>query len=95
MVLVPLSILVQYCHLPYLIQAMTKIEQYVIDRVREKRKEAGLSQIELSQKLNMSDSFVSHVETPNRRAKYNINHLNALAKVFKCSPKDFWPDKPI
>jgi transcriptional regulator with XRE-family HTH domain len=74
---------------------MTKIEQYVIDQVREKRKEAGLSQIELSQKLGMSDSFVSHVETPNRRAKYNINHLNALAKVFKCSPKDFWPERPI
>jgi transcriptional regulator with XRE-family HTH domain len=74
---------------------MTKIEQYVIDRVREKRKEAGLSQIELSQKLNMSDSFVSHVETPNRRAKYNINHLNTLAKVFKCSPREFLPEKPL
>jgi transcriptional regulator with XRE-family HTH domain len=74
---------------------MTKIEQYVIDRVREKRKEAGLSQIELSQKLNMSDSFVSHVETPNRRAKYNINHLNTLAKVFKCSPREFLPERPL
>jgi predicted transcriptional regulator len=52
---------------------MTKIEQYIIDKVREKRKELSISQIELSQKLNMSDSFVSHVETPNRRAKYNVN----------------------
>ena len=74
---------------------MTKIEQYVIDQVREKRKAVGLSQIELSQKLSMSDSFVSHVETTSRRAKYNINHLNALAKVFKCSPKEFWPEKAL
>ncbi len=55
----------------------------------------GLSQIALSEKLNMSDSFVGHVETPKRRAKYNINHLNALAKIFKCSPKDFMPEKPL
>jgi hypothetical protein len=43
----------------------------------------------------MTDSFVGHVETPNRRAKYNVNHLNALAKIFKCSPKDFMPEKPL
>lgn len=73
----------------------TKIELYIIEKVKEKRVEAGWSQILLSQKLNMSDSFVSHVETPNRRAKYNINHINALAKIFKCSPKDFIPEKPL
>ncbi len=66
---------------------MTKIEQYVIDQVREKRKEAGLSQIELSQKLNMSDSFVSHVETPSRRAKYNINHLNGQKNRYDSNTK--------
>jgi len=73
----------------------SKIEKFVIAKVKEKRETAGLTQIVLSQKLNMSDSFVGHVETPRRRAKYNINHINALAKIFKCSPKDFFPDKPI
>lgn len=73
----------------------SKIEKYIIDRVRERRKELGLTQLDLSQKLDMSDSFISHIESPNRRAKYNINHLNAIAKVLKCSPKDFWPDKPL
>lgn len=42
----------------------TKIELYIIERVKEKRIEKGWSQILLSQKLNMSDSFVGHVETP-------------------------------
>jgi transcriptional regulator with XRE-family HTH domain len=73
----------------------TKIEKYIIEKVKEKRIEFDYTQIALSQKLNMSDSFVGHVETPKRRAKYNINHLNALAKVFKCSPKDFMPEKPL
>jgi transcriptional regulator with XRE-family HTH domain len=73
----------------------TKIEKYIIARVKEKREELGYTQIALSQKLNMSDSFVGHVETPKRRAKYNINHLNALAKILKCSPQDFLPEKPL
>ncbi len=74
---------------------LTKIEKFIIAKVKEMRIYHGLSQITLSQKLNMTDSFVGHVETPKRRAKYNINHLNALAKLFKCSPKDFMPDKPL
>jgi ribosome-binding protein aMBF1 (putative translation factor) len=74
---------------------LTKIEKYIIQAVKDKRIEAGLSQIALSQKLNMSDSFVGHVETPKRRAKYNFNHINALARIFKCSPRDFIPEKPL
>ena len=74
---------------------LTKIERYVIAKVKDLREKHGYTQIALSQKLNMSDSFVGHVETPKRRAKYNINHLNALAKVFKCSPKDFLPEKAL
>ena len=73
----------------------TKIEKYIIEKVKEKRMELNLSQLALSQRLDMNDSFVSHVESPKRRAKYNINHLNAIAKILKCSPKDFWPDKSL
>ncbi|MBX3253509.1 MAG: helix-turn-helix transcriptional regulator [Chitinophagaceae bacterium] len=73
----------------------TKIERYIIQKVKERRIKVGLSQLDLSQKLEMNDSFVSHVESPNRRAKYNINHLNAIAKVLECSPRDFWPEKSI
>lgn len=43
----------------------------------------------------MSHSFVGHIETPNRRAKYNVNHINALAKLFTCSPKYFLLEKPL
>lgn len=73
----------------------TNIEKYIIDKVREMRITKGFSQMALSQKIGMSSSFVSHVESTKRRAKYNINHLNELAKIFECSPKDFWPDNPV
>lgn len=74
---------------------MTKIEIHIIEKVKELRKEKGLTQLELSHKLNMNDSFISHIESSSKRAKYNINHLNEIAKIFECSPKDFWPEKPL
>lgn len=74
---------------------MTEVDKYVIQQVKAKRLALNLSQLTLSQKLGMSDSFISHVESDKKRAKYNLNHLNELAKIFQCSPKDFLPELPI
>lgn len=70
------------------------IEQYVIDFVRDKRNSIGMSQQKLALELGVSKSFISSVESKNYPAKYNIRHLNVLATVFNCSPKDFLPEKP-
>ena len=74
---------------------MTEIELYIINKVKVMRTDLGLSQLELSQRLEMNDSFVSHVESNTKRAKYNVKHLNELAKVFNCSPKEFLPETPL
>jgi transcriptional regulator with XRE-family HTH domain len=73
----------------------TKLDLYIIERVRAMREERGMSQIALSQALGVADSFVSNVESVKRRDKYSLNHLNLLAKEFKCSPREFLPDKPL
>jgi len=73
----------------------SKIEQFIIDKVREKRLKLGISQAELAHQLDVSEGFIGNVESPNYRAKYNVNHLNDIAKVFKCSPRDFWPKEPL
>ncbi|WP_093113027.1 helix-turn-helix domain-containing protein [Salinimicrobium catena] len=74
---------------------MSEIELYVINEVKKRRLEKGISQSSLSCKMDMSNSFVSHVESLKRRAKYNLNHLNKLAEILECSPKDFWPEEPL
>jgi len=76
-------------------KSSSKIEQYVINRVKELRLEKNISQAELARLLDVSEGFIGNVESKNYRAKYNLNHLNALAKLFKCSPKDFLPEKPL
>jgi len=73
----------------------SEIDMYVIEKVKELRESVKMRQIDLSQHLGMADSFVSNVESSKRRDKYNIRHLNELAKVFTCSPQDFLPKKPI
>ena len=96
MVLAPLQFQLKFRLFVYKIyRLLTKIELYIIEKVKKIRLEKGLSQLALSQKLDMNDSFVSHVESHSKRAKYNLNHLNALAKVFDCSPKDFMPEKSL
>ena len=74
---------------------LTKIETYIIARVKDKRVAAGISQANLARMLDVSEGFIGNIENPNYRDKYNVNHLNELAKIFKCSPRDFLPEKPL
>jgi transcriptional regulator with XRE-family HTH domain len=71
------------------------IEAYVINKVREKREALKLTQSELASELNLSNGFIGQVESSKYPAKYNLNHLNQLAIIFKCSIKDFFPDAPL
>ena len=73
----------------------SKVDLYVIDRVKEKRLEKNLSQADLAYELNMSVGFIGKVESTKYPTHYNIKHLNDLAKILKCSPQDFLPRRPI
>lgn len=73
----------------------SKIDTYVIERVKAKRLERGLSQADLANELGMSVGFIGKVESPNYPSHYNIKHLNDLARVLKCSPQDFLPKKAL
>lgn len=72
------------------------IQQYIIDRVREKRQAKGISQEKLSIALGFeSQGYISKIESQNYDDHYNIDHLNEIAKIFKCSPREFWPEEPL
>ncbi len=70
---------------------ISNIEQYVIDKVKERRIKFDLTQADLADELKMSKGFIGNVESPKYRAKYKLEHLNKLAKIFNCSPRDFLP----
>ena len=73
----------------------SKIDQYVISRVKDKRVENNLSQADLAYELGMSVGFIGKVESTKYFSHYNLKHLNDLAKILKCSPQDFLPKRPL
>lgn len=73
----------------------SNIDNYVINKVKEKRIEKKLSQAELAYELNVSVGFIGKVESANYPSHYNIKHLNQLANILDCSPQDFLPKKPL
>nr|WP_294991570.1 helix-turn-helix transcriptional regulator [uncultured Sediminibacterium sp.] len=73
----------------------SKIDWYVISQIRTIRLDKGMSQEELAIHLNLSRGFIGHIESPNFIAKYNLEQLNLIAKLFKCSPRNFLPENPL
>lgn len=73
--------------------AISKIEQYVIDFVRELRTSKDLTQEDIGNILSLSRSFIKNIESSNQTHKYNLTHINALADHFEMSPTDFLPKK--
>lgn len=69
----------------------SKVEEYAIQKVKEKRNQANMSQAELSYRLGFSTGFVGQAESSKYSTKYNLNHLNKLAQIFECSISDFLP----
>ncbi|HSZ34673.1 MAG TPA: helix-turn-helix transcriptional regulator [Puia sp.] len=72
-----------------------KIDLFIISQVTKMRNQHGYTQEDIAIHLDVSTGYIGHIESPNFRAKYNTSHLNELAKLFKCSPKDFMPEKAL
>ena len=73
----------------------TEIELFVINKVKEFRKAAKMSQRKLSMELRLGSSYVNRAENYKLREKYNLNHLNELSKIFNCSIADFLPSPNV
>jgi transcriptional regulator with XRE-family HTH domain len=67
------------------------IDLYVIDKIREKRKELDISQRGIADILGCSAGFIGEVESEKFVTKYSIHQLYLIAKEFECSPAEFFP----
>lgn len=67
------------------------LDEYIIEAVKIKRKEAGISQAELSTLMDLNDKYIGAVEGKTVETKYNLNHLNKIAEILDCSIADFLP----
>ena len=73
----------------------SKIDSFVIEKVKERRLALNISQADLAYELGVSSGFVGMAESPKYSTHYNIQHLNDLARILECSPQEFLPKQPI
>jgi len=76
-------------------ESLDEIERYVIRRVKEVRESKSITQEELSLSIGKNIGFISQIEAPSKKAKYNLIHLNLIAIALGCSIKEFLPNEPI
>jgi transcriptional regulator with XRE-family HTH domain len=73
----------------------SQIDLYVIEKVKEKRIAAKMSQADLAYELGVSNAFIGRVESPSTLTRYNFQHINKIAAILDCNLKDFLPEKPV
>ena len=67
------------------------IDLFVINRIKEKRKELNVSQRGMAAILDCTAGFIGQVESENSDTKYSVHQLYLIAKDFECSPADLFP----
>lgn len=72
---------------------MSSLEFHIITVIRKKRTKRKKSQLQLSQAIELADGLIGKIENPKQPDKYNISHLNQVARVLNFSPKDLMPRK--
>lgn len=74
---------------------ITKIEKFVILRVKEIRIKNNFTQSDLAEILSVTPGFIGKIESLKYGSKYNLNHLNKLSKYLNISPKEFFPENSL
>ncbi|EFI17151.1 transcriptional regulator, XRE family [Bacteroidetes oral taxon 274 str. F0058] len=74
---------------------LTEIEKFVIGEVKKLRTERNMSQADLALSIGVSIGFIGKVESLRYNSKYNLNHINNIAKTLNISPKDLLPKEHL
>ena len=69
----------------------SKIDLFVITRIKERRMQKNISQRGLAAILNCSPSFIGQVESEKFDVKYSVHQVFLVAQFFECSPAEFFP----
>lgn len=64
--------------------------QYIIDRIKSIRINKGISQIELSLRSNLSQSFIANIEKGKKQP--SVFTLLKIADALEVNPQDFFPE---
>jgi transcriptional regulator with XRE-family HTH domain len=64
--------------------------RYIIDKVKSTRVKKGISQVELSLRSNLSQSFIANIEKGKKQP--SVLTLIRIANALEVNPQDFFPE---
>jgi len=64
--------------------------QYIVDKIRAIRIKNGVSQMELSLRSNLTQSFIANLEKGKKQP--SVLTLIRIADALKVNPQDFFPE---
>ena len=73
----------------------SNFELAIVDLVRQKRRENKLTQENIATCLDVTPWYIGQIESLTEPSMYTHDQLNVLAIEMDCSPKDFYPEKPV
>lgn len=73
----------------------SNIELVVSENVRKLRMKRNWSYKYLGDCINVSGTFIYVAESPKSDKAFNLDHIDALARVFKCKIWDLIPQYPV
>ena len=65
----------------------TPVDIFVIEAIRKERMAQKVSQAMLAYGIGVSMGFIGMAESPKYDIKYNINHINEIARRFVVRPR--------
>ncbi|MCC8173975.1 MAG: helix-turn-helix domain-containing protein [Odoribacter sp.] len=71
------------------------LDKYIVRKVKEIRERGNMSIRYFADCLNISESYIRRCESETSDKKYNLNHLNKIAKFFDCTLWEIIPQKPL
>lgn len=78
----------EYYHIDDMPRALYKDEhRKIVERLKQARLEAGFGQVEVAEKLGRTQSYVSKIESGQRR--FDVLQLKEFARVYR-KPLDFF-----
>lgn len=59
----------------------TELDFHIMEKIRELRIKAGLDQVDIAQKIGVSEGYIGNIENPKHSAKVNIRMLSRIANA--------------
>jgi len=76
-------------HYLYLMDISEQL-QYIVDRIKAIRVKSGVSQMELSLRSNLTQSFIANLEKGKKQP--SVLTLIRIANALNVNPQDFFPE---